>query len=129
MQSESLRNIKTLRQVRAGPEAAIRGIKTTNRLSRTPEEIEQLESPADQRLPQVLERERRRFHAQDAALEKSRQRLCRARRKLAVTINRNRALTSLRHELQRARWEDNSAPLLASRPQPAEKFNQLELRY
>ena len=41
----------------------------------------------------------------EAAVDKSRQRLLRAREKLAATINKNRALTELRHELQQSRLE------------------------
>jgi hypothetical protein len=106
MSSEALRNIRTMRQVQTSLDLnRCQRFKTTNSLSRTEEEMAHLLSVTDRQTEQVLAKERKRSAAVEAAVDKSRQRLIMAREKLAATINRNRALTELRHELQRARWE------------------------
>ena len=106
MPSEALRNIRTMRQVKTSLDLAKnQRVKTTNSLSRTEEEAAHLLSLSDPRVGQILEAERKRFAAHEAAVDKSRQRLLRAREKLAATINKNRALTELRHELQQSRLE------------------------
>ncbi|MCI2425527.1 hypothetical protein LM599_06010 [Candidatus Acetothermia bacterium] len=89
-----------------------------------------LESLTDGRLEQVLEKEKRRFAAQEASINKSRHRLLKAREKLAMTINKNRALTELRRQLQEGRWEGN-APVVpkVEIPAPEQNPRQIELRY
>ncbi|MBI4302920.1 MAG: hypothetical protein HY665_01075 [Chloroflexi bacterium] len=111
MGSEALRNIRTMRQVKTRLDIArTQKTKTTNYLSRTKEEIERLEAISSGRTAQVLAKERVRSAAYDASVEKSRQRLLKSREKLANIINRNRALTQLRHELQQARWQKVDQP-------------------
>ncbi len=103
-------------------------LRTTNSLSKTAEEIRQLESLTDRRLGQVLETERRRFAAQEASVNKSRERVLASRKRLAIMVNRNRALAELRQQLQRSRWEENGQPALKVRT--AREFDQqVELRY
>lgn len=131
MESEALRDVRTMRQVKTSLDVARRQkLRTTNSLSKTREEIEYLESMTDSRLGQVLAKEKARFAAIDASVEKSRQRLIRSREKLAATINKNRALIELRHELQRARWEGRD-PMLpkVEQPKPEQNLRQIELRY
>lgn len=131
MKSEALRVIKTARQINAGLDVIKnRKIRTTNSLSRPREELEHLELLTDRRLEQVLAKERARFAALDASVKKSRQRLIKSREKLAATINKNRAITDLRHELQRARWEGNDpAPLRIEQSSSQQKLRQMELKY
>jgi hypothetical protein len=138
MQSEALRNIKTMRQIKTGHDLArSRRTRTTNSLSRTKEEAAHLLSLTDRRVEQILARETKRFAAMDASIEKSRGRVLRAREKLAATINRNRALTELRYELQRARWEKREpVPLKKGPPTEGEsllkldeKLSRIELSY
>ncbi|MGA2671352.1 MAG: hypothetical protein ABSF21_08085 [Dehalococcoidia bacterium] len=106
MQSEALRNIRTMRQVKTSLDLAKnQRVKTTNSLSRTEEEAAYLLSLSDPQVGQILAKERKRSAAMEASVDKSRQRLLRAREKLAATINKNRALTELRHELQQSRLE------------------------
>jgi hypothetical protein len=106
MQSEALRNVRTMRQVKSSLDIARhQKSRTTNSLSRTEEEAAHLLSLSDPQAGQILAKERRRSAAMEASVDKSRQRLLRARDKLAATINKNRALTELRHELQQARFE------------------------
>ncbi len=130
MKSEALRNIRTIRQVRTSLDVArSEKPRTTNSLSKTGEEVAHLESVTDRRLPQILEKERRRFNAQETSVNRSRQRLLKAREKLAMTINRNRALTELRHELQRARWEDDDCAVSGAKTPARGPNHQIELRY
>ncbi|MBI4285888.1 MAG: hypothetical protein HY670_08355 [Chloroflexi bacterium] len=131
MKSEALRNIGTMRQVRTSLDIA-RGqrCKTTNSLSRTKDEVQYLEHLADKRLPQLLEKERRQFGAQEAAIEKSRQQVLKAREKLAVTVNRNRALGDQRRQLQKSRWGGEGAALPKTEtPAIQPGLRQMELTY
>jgi len=118
MKSEALRNIRTMQQVKTSLDVArSQRPRTVNSLSKTSGE-------------KVLEKEKMRFAAQEASINKSRQRLLRTREKLAMTINKNRALTELRHELQQARREgkDPVAPK-AEMPASEQNLRQMELRY
>jgi beta-glucosidase-like glycosyl hydrolase len=136
MKSEALRNIRTTRHVKTSLDI-IRGQKprTTNCLSKTRKEIEYLVSLTDRRLEQVLGKENRRFAAQEASINKSRQRVLKAREKLAMIVNRNRALMELRRELQQRRWagEESASQVSNSgevKPTVGERgFNEVELRY
>ena len=112
MESEALRHIRTMRQLRTGLEMAdCRPVRTTNSLSKTAEETARLGSLTDRRLERVLARERQRSATLEASAAKSRRRLLKSREKLAITVNQNRALTALRHELQRARWQGKASPV------------------
>lgn len=131
MKSEALRNIRTLRQVKTSLGVTrSEKLRTTNSLSKTREEVEYLKSVTDPRLDQVLEKEKRRFAAQEASVRKSRHRLLKARERLAMTVNKNRALTELRYQLQQARWagKDPVAPKVEI-PAPEQNLRQIELRY
>jgi hypothetical protein len=122
MQSEALRNIRTMRQVKTSLDMAKnQRVKTTSSLSRTEDEAAHLLSLSDPRAGQILEAERKRFTVHEAAVDKSRQRLLRAREKLAATINKNRALTELRHELQQSRLEGRN-------PIPEKAQTQIEVK-
>jgi hypothetical protein len=131
MQSEALRNIKTMRQVKTGHDLARnQRVRTTNSLSRTEEEAAHLLSLADRQAEQILAKETKRFAAMEASIEKSRGRVLKAREKLAATINRNRALTELRHELQRARWgKRDSVPLKIEPPAKGENLPRMKVNY
>ncbi len=131
MKSEALRNVRTMRQVKTSLDVArSQRPRTTNSLSKTSGEIEYLESLTDPRLEQVLEKEKRRFAAQEVSINKSRQRVLRGREKLAMTVNRNRALTELRRQLQQTRWEGNDpVALKADTPAPEPNVRQVELKY
>jgi hypothetical protein len=131
MQSEALRNIRTMRQVKTSLYVARRQkLKTSNSLSKTEEEAAYLLSLTDRRAGQILAKEVRRFAALEASIDKSRGRVLKAREKLAVTINKNRALNELRLELQQARWEGNMPALArAETPTPRPNLHQIELRY
>jgi predicted nucleic acid-binding Zn-ribbon protein len=131
MESEALRKIRTMRQVKTSLDVARKQrLSTTNSLSKAKEEIEHLESLTDSRVGQVLEKERRKFAAQEAVVDKSRQRVLKSRERLAAAINKNRALTELRHELQRARWEGKNPPLpKAEQSDPEQNLRRMELRY
>jgi hypothetical protein len=132
MESEALRKIRTMRQIKTSVDVArSQKLRTTNSLPKTKEEIEYLESLSDSRLvEQVLQKERKRFAALDASVEKSKERLIKSRGKLAATINKNRALTELRHELQRARWEGKDPTLPKTEQTIFEQdLRQMEVEY
>ncbi len=135
MESEALRNIRTLRQVRSSLDVARRQrVKTTNCLSRKSGETERLEGLTDSQSLQVLAKEKARCAAYAASVEKSRQRLLKSREKLATLINRNRALTDLRHELQQARWQNrepdpSAAPAVARKTSTCGGPREIELSY
>jgi t-SNARE complex subunit (syntaxin) len=127
-----------MRQVKTSLEVARnQRSKTTNSLSKTSEEIERLESLMDPRLGQVMKKEIKRFATQQASIDKSRQRVLKSREKLAMTLNRNRALTELRQKLQYTIWEEpvpavpkaEKAPAKPSSRQVEKEFNHVELKY
>ena len=131
MLSEALRNIRTMRQVKTSLDIAKnQRVKTTNSLSRTAEAVAHLQILSDRQIEQILAKERKRSAAMEAAVDKSRRRLIKAREKLATTINKNRARTELRHELQRARWEGRDS--VSSKKAPLDEggnLHRMELRY
>ena len=131
MPSEALRNIRTMRQVKTSLDLArSQRVRTTNSLSRTEEAETHLLSLSDRQIEQILEKERKRFAAVEAAVDKSRRRLIQAREKLAATINKNRALTELRHELQRARWEGRDSVISKKAPlNEGGSLRRMELEY
>jgi hypothetical protein len=131
MPSEALRHIKTMRHVKTSLDLAkSQRFKTTNSLSMTEEEATHLLSLDDRRVGQILAKETQRFAAMEASVNKSRGRLLKARDKLAVTINRNRALTELRYQLQKARSEGKDPGRLKKEPLTQDrKKPRMELNY
>jgi hypothetical protein len=113
-----------------------RDIRTVSSLFMTREERESLGSAMDYRaLGLVTRREKDKFARQDSALEKFKEAYFRGREKLAATINKNRALMELRHELQQRRRVGEESTSQASnsgevKPPVGESgFNHVELRY
>lgn len=114
----------------------VRDIRTASSLFMTREEEKHLRSVMDFRaLGVVVRKEKDKFARQDAAADKFRRNYFRAREKLAATINKNRALMELRHELQERR-RAGEEPVRARGSAKAVKppmggggFNQVELRY
>jgi hypothetical protein len=130
MDSEALRNLRTMRQIRVGLDLARRQkIRTTNSLSKTCIEVQNLQTMTDPKTTQILEKEKRRFIAQQTSIDKSRRRVLRARNKLAATINRNRALIELRHDLQRGLWERKDHAVPKTEPVTEHGMHRVELRY
>jgi hypothetical protein len=106
MKSETLRHIKTMRQVKSSLEiAGQHKFKTTGTLFKPPAEIEHLETVGQEsvKTQQILAREKLRAAKFEASVEKSQRKLLKSRENLAVVINRNRALTNLRHQIQKER--------------------------
>jgi hypothetical protein len=130
MDSEALRNLRTMRQIRVGLDLARRQkIRTTNSLSKTCIEVQDLQTMTDPKTTQILEKEKRRFIAQQTSIDKSRRRVLRARNKLAATINRNRALIELRHDLQRGLWEGKDHSVPKTEPVTKHELHRVELKY
>lgn len=116
MESESLRNIRTMRQVKTSLEVAgNQRIRTTGSLSKTTQERERLESIGVENslTLQILAKEKARAAKFEASVERSRQKLLKSREKLAGIINRNRALNNLRHEIQQGRDGKKESPSLS----------------
>jgi hypothetical protein len=130
MNSEALRNLRTMRQIRVGLDLIKKQkIRTTNSLSKTRIEVQHLQSITDPKTERVLAREKRRFLTQQLSIDKSRQRLLQSRHKLAATINRNRALMELRHDLQRGLWERRDHTARKTEPVAEHELRRMELRY
>jgi hypothetical protein len=135
MESEALRNIKTMRQVKTSLDVARRkNARTTNNLSKSEEERAQLEAVNSKRTGQVLAKERIRFMAYEASVNKSRQRLLQSRKKLAEIINKNKALGEMRSQLQDSRWQkqDQTQQAKPAAGTPAlglERLHPIELKY
>jgi hypothetical protein len=116
--------------------AGARDIRTASSMFMTRDERESLESAMDFRaLGPEARRERDKFARQDAAVEKFRENYFRARERLAATINKNRALMRLRHELQRRRRMGEDPQLEggnateAKAPTSQEGLSEIEVRY
>ena len=118
MPSEALRNIRTMRQVKSSLDIARhQKSRTTNSLSKSEGEAAHLLSLTDPRVNQILAKETKHFAAMEASRDRSRGRMLKARDKLATTINKNRAITELRLELQQSRLEGkNPTPEKAEVP-------------
>jgi len=130
VKSEALRNLRTMRQIRTDLDLARhQRPRTTNSLSKTPEELEQLESLRDPQTERILARERSRFADRAARVERSREHILKAREKLAMTINKNRALTELRRELGRTRWGEDPPQSRAPKAPDQGRFHETEFRY
>jgi hypothetical protein len=130
MDSEALRNLRTMRQIRVGIDLARKQkIRTTNSLSKTCIEVQDLQILTDPKTERILAREKKRFFAQQLSIDKSRRRVLRARNKLAATINRNRALIELRHDLQRGLWERGDHAVPKTEPVTENEPHRVELRY
>jgi hypothetical protein len=134
--SEALKRVRTMRDVRISLDVARKQKpRTTNSLFRSDEQAQSIDLSADRRLHQVLGKERKRFAAQEASLNQSRERLLAVRKRLAKTIDRNRALTDLRLELQQARCRGkrNVPPKTATTGAELSKteanLHQISLRY
>ena len=115
---------------------AARDIRTASSLFMTREERESLVSAMDYRALGVeARREKDKFDRQDSVLEKFRKTYFRAREKLAATINKNKAMMELRHELQQRRRAGEEPEAQASNsgevklPVGKTGFNHVELRY
>jgi len=114
----------------------ISDIRTASSLFMTREERESLGSAMDFRaLGLAARREKDKFARQDQTIAKFKETYFKARERLAATINKNRALMELRHELQQRRRVGEEYTSQASnsgevKPPVGESgFNHVELRY
>jgi hypothetical protein len=129
MESESLRNIKTMRQVKSSLEVARKKtIRTTNNLFKTNPGPELIDPAADRQIGRILAREKARFKAYEGSVEGSRQRLLQSRKKLAIIINRNQTLTEMKHQLQQDRSQKPEIDLPSNPVPKKETFDHARLR-
>jgi hypothetical protein len=129
VQTEALRNLRTMRQVASSLEVAKRQkVRVTNMLAK-PEDIPDSPEPKfDRNLAHTLARENRRAASYEASVEKSRQRLLKLRSNLADVIRRNKALMDLRYNIQEARSKPGKTEPSPA-PKPKSKFREIELGY
>jgi len=113
-----------------------RDIRTASSLFMTREERESLGWAMDFRaLGREARREKDKFARQDSVLEKFRENYFKARERLAATINKNKAMMELRHELQQRRRAGEEPASQVSNsgevklPVGENSFNEVELRY
>lgn len=136
MDSEALRKIRTGSQIRPSLDLA-RGEKkprTTNSLSKTPEELYYLGSLSlsDGQLKQSLAKGKEQFAKQEAAYNRMRQKMLKYRDRLAVTINRNRALQQQQYQLQQQRGQPGNVDppqSIKTKINPECPFRQVDIRY
>ncbi|MBP9014960.1 MAG: hypothetical protein KBH15_00450 [Candidatus Atribacteria bacterium] len=131
MKNESLRNIKTFRDIKTSREnREEQKIKTTNSLSKTEEELKEMYSLVDEEdLAKALERERQRFTKQDLAMQRNRERLLASRRKLAMIVNKNRKIMELRRKLQKERERRADPPPIATKGSKLSNFKEVDIEY
>jgi len=132
MKSEALQNIKTMRSIKTSSEVLrARTVKTTNSLSKAEEEENPVLTMQDSALKQKIAQEKAHLDRFDRSVENSRKNILKSREKLAATIARNKALTEVRHELQRSRWEEKDPPMEEQTKGYPRKdsINKIELEY
>lgn len=121
MERESLTGIKTVREIISGLDLARRKrpIKTTSSLRRKGKELEPKIS--EKAMAIELEKEKRRFAKQNAALERNRKKIGNTRQKLVNLKEKNRRLMDLRMGLGKKRWRGEPAPLHEGRGEIPER--------
>ena len=114
----------------------VRDIRTASSMFMTREERESLESAMDfSALGREARREEDKFARMDSVVERFRENYFKARERLAATINKNKAMMELRHELQQRRRAGEESASQASNsgevkpPAGESSFNHVELRY
>jgi hypothetical protein len=128
MKKESLRGIRTMREVRTSLSALRPGREITTNSLRKENIEDDADSPPDARLKQILANEKARAAAFEASVAKSQQNMLKLRDKLAATIKRNEELTRLRKEIQQARWENKPASPAVEHT-PKEDYDTTKLKY
>ncbi len=114
----------------------VRDIRTASSLFMTREERESLGWAMDfSALGPEARREKDKFARQDSVREKFQENYFKARERLAATINKNKAMMELRHELQQRRRAGEEPASQASNsgevklPVGESSFNHVELRF
>ena len=114
----------------------VRNIRTASSMFMTREERESLGAAMDFRtLGREARRERDKFARQDQTIAKFKVTYFKARERLAATINKNKVMMELRHELQQRRRAGEEPASQASNsgevklPVGESSFNHVELRY
>ena len=117
MKRESLVNIRTVREVVSSlDKARLQSFKTTNLLARGNKEPQPLVNQGV--IAAALALERRRFDKRMACLERSQNKILKARQKLANTKEKNRQIMGLRLSLYKQYWKETS-PVSARNSQAA----------
>jgi hypothetical protein len=136
VESEALPRTRTMRQIKSSLDVARKQkARTTNSLYSNNRQNQNTDTAEDKGLSRILEKERRRFAAQEKAVNRSRVQLLKYRERLAKNVNRNRALTDLRLELQRTRFDGNNVTQPKAvetgqgKPKTEQALHRIGLRY
>lgn len=126
MKSEALTKLRTMRHIKSNAEV-FRGQKarTTGALFRAFDNNDAPDLEKDRSFQTMLEREKRRFASRLQSVERARARLLNSRKKLAVIIDKNKALMELRRELQK----ENSSDMCDSSDGDAVNDENFEMHY
>jgi len=120
-----------MRQVKSSLEVAgNQKFKTTNSLFKPTNEVEHLESVGldNNQTAQILAREKARAAKFESSVDCSQKKLLKSREKIAGLVNRNRALTNLRHQIQKDRDHKKATLSLSALPSKNEKLTRGSLR-
>lgn len=129
MESESIRNIRTPRDIKSGQDILnSRRIKTTNGLAKTERSFSAPALANDRAVQQILAKERRRALAFEGTVARSQQRMLIQRKNLAGVIKRNQALMELRHCIQDARRQ-NEISQVKPLPEKQPRFNEISFDF
>jgi len=126
VKSEALTKLRTMRHIKSNAEV-FRGQKarTTGALFRAFDNNDAPDLEKDRNFQTMLEREKRRFASRLQSVERARARLLNSRKKLAVIIDKNKALMELRRELQK----ENSSDMCDSSDGDAVNDENFEMHY
>jgi hypothetical protein len=127
MKSESLKHVRTMRDVASIHEVyTTRKTKTHNSLS-SDESVEALmrEDDLSREDQLIVQKERRRLESFYGKVERSQKRLLQLRGKLAHQIHRNEALMKIRRELQEEKRHDSHE----SKPKTKKLLNNKDFEY
>lgn len=126
MKSEALTNLRTMRHIKSTADV-FRGqrARTTGDLFRAFDNNNVPDVEKDHNFQIVIDREKRRFASRLSSVERARNRLLNARKKLSSIICKNKALMELRRELQR----DNNSNMDSQSIEKTEMDEKFEIRY
>jgi len=123
MKSESLPNLKTIRNVKNSLRVGrlhTKGIMTHNQLRKPPQEEV---IPDERELSRALRQEEARFKKQDLAVERAKRKVSLERKKLSQVVAKNQEIMKLRQKLQDERWNGSKTANLKSIPTSDPKAN------
>lgn len=128
MKRETFLFTRTMRDIKTGFDLSREGrnkVTTTAKLMRGGKEIQPKLN--ERHIAVALEQEKRRFSRQCESLEKGRKKVGAFRQKLAATLEKNRRLMALRHDLQKQYWKREDEPQVTQKDY--KKNKEIKLTY